>query len=155
MKNISKNISGFTLIELLVVVLIIGILSAVALPQYTKAVEKSRLAGVWSNIASLNKALNLYALENPNPSSIDWESLSIDFSCKEDSTAWYCKVDCPSKNWTNCYYPASCTSSSCSADSFWFKRGTTSLRVLIFEGEQKCSGSTEGCKEIGVPYGPF
>lgn len=61
MKN---NKKAFTLIELLVVVLIIGILSAVALPQYTFAVEKARIAEAMTNAASLQKAIDVWLLEN-------------------------------------------------------------------------------------------
>ena len=60
----SENIKGFTLIEVLVVVLIIGILAAIALPQYQMAVEKSRAMEAVSVVDALKKSMDLYILEH-------------------------------------------------------------------------------------------
>jgi len=80
-----KYNKAFTLIELLVVVLIIGILAAVALPQYKKAVIKTRYATIKGITHSIASAEQVYFMENGTYTT-DFEKLSITFGEKKYDT---------------------------------------------------------------------
>ncbi len=102
------NKTGFTLIELLVVVLIIGILAGIALPQYKKAVEKSKAAQALITLKYMRERGQEFALLNNLQPNTDWwnfmpitnEKIGIELPSN-----WECEPDfdddelCCSEDW--------------------------------------------------------
>jgi len=56
--------SGFTLVEILIVVVILGILAAVVIPQFTDASTDAKLSSLKSNLQTIRSQLQLYKINN-------------------------------------------------------------------------------------------
>jgi general secretion pathway protein G len=56
--------SAFTLVEILIVVIILSILAAIMIPQFTNAAEDSKLSNLMSNLQSIRVQLELYKMNH-------------------------------------------------------------------------------------------
>jgi prepilin-type N-terminal cleavage/methylation domain-containing protein len=124
---------GFTLIELLVVVLIIGILAAIALPQYKKAVERSRVAEALINLKALSEAQNRCFLASQNYT-----------DCILNTTSNNLDIDLPASNYFDyhCSYgPARCEAirKGCLYDiSFESTNGKITSKICVENSNSYC-----------------
>lgn len=72
-----KRDGGFTLIELLVVIIIIGILSAIALPSFLNQANKARESEARTYVGSINRAQQAFYMENTNTFSDEIKGLGL------------------------------------------------------------------------------
>ncbi len=76
---------GFTLIDLIIVIIIVGILAAVGLTQYSTTVEKSRLAEAKVRIGAMRDLVQEYFMDNGTTTGITNSYLGVDNTCTSES----------------------------------------------------------------------
>jgi len=130
---------GFTLIELLVVVLIIGILSSVALPQYTKAVNRARASEAWTAAKAILDAQEVYYLSN------DAYTMYVEHLDIEMPELKYWDIGSPLRVWTDEVYVD------------FYGKGALSDFQIIYEKDRspdqppltiQCFGDQKNCKNM-------
>lgn len=62
-RSVSK---GFTLVEILIVVIILGILAAIVIPQFTQASTEARVSNLRTNLQTIRSQLLLYKMQHDN-----------------------------------------------------------------------------------------
>lgn len=79
-RRITRKNSGFTLIEILIVVIILGILAAIVIPQFTSASNDARNSSTASQLQTLRSQIELYKIQHndtlPDLATSNWAALT-------------------------------------------------------------------------------
>ncbi|WP_428048614.1 type IV pilin protein [Candidatus Avelusimicrobium caledoniensis] len=137
-----KNKQAFTLIELLVVVLIIGILAAVAVPQYKLAVAKARAVEARVNLNAIVQAQVLYYMASGNFAS-SLEELDIQVK-NTPYVTFYCNIS----TFADCWADMSSKYGIRLNFAVWVN-GSVSRYCTVNTGAMQELG-TQICKTLGV-----
>lgn len=153
---------GFTLPEILVAIMIVAILAVMAVPQYEKAVEKSRLAEVRSKLQQLHEAklrmMDLVGVSTYDSSKFGMENLDFAIACTDAVPNSGHRIKCETKDFT---YYMGVTGGENGANAVCAKRrgGDYVGTVFVYYGELetnadnrfKCTeGHTGDCDVYGM-----
>ena len=150
-----KHNAGFTLVELLVVVLIIGILAAVALPQYQKAVDRSRYMQAMLLGTKIAQAQQQYQLENGSYAK-QFSELDINMPTPKRSALQEANIEYYYYDWGWCWiysnYDA-CLIKLNSSDRAWYFKLRTAQKAECWAEPTDSKRANELCKSVTQSQG--
>jgi general secretion pathway protein G len=132
--------TAFTLVEILIVVVILGILAAIVIPQFTSATQDAQAGNLKAQIASLQRQVELYRAKNNNThpfATADWTTLISGNYIKAAPSN-------PASTYTDKTSLSTGASGTGSATTSWFYQTTNKTVYASFFNESTGAVSTTG-----------